>query len=340
MSSSHPKTWQSYNDQVEILLSRGLVISDRALALDYLERIGYYRLSGYWFPFWELTGLCCQLTQEFKKPDKVKAARIRTDRFIEGATFQNAVDLYVFDKKLRMLALDALERIEIAMRVDISHGLGRRDRFAYLRPELFHESFAVDLNKEGLTNHHGWLTKHAALINRSKEEFIAHNKRKYGLPLPIWVACEVWDFGTMSTLFAGMKEEDQDAISAEYGLTNGRVFATWLRSLNYMRNVCAHHSRLWNRNIVDQPKLPPKEQVAFVADFEGNERLRARPYLLFCIAQQLMSVINPSSTWWDRVNKLLADEFPDLSHIGITLDSLGVDANWKDRKWAKAIKNP
>lgn len=84
MSSSHPKTWQSYNDQVEILLSRGLVISDRALALDYLERIGYYRLSGYWFPFWELTGLCCQLTQEFKKPDKVKAARIRTDRFIEG----------------------------------------------------------------------------------------------------------------------------------------------------------------------------------------------------------------------------------------------------------------
>lgn len=60
------------------------------------------------------------------------------------------------------------------MRVDISHGLGRRDRFAYLRPELFHESFAVDLNKEGLTNRHGWLTKHAALINRSKEEFIAH----------------------------------------------------------------------------------------------------------------------------------------------------------------------
>ncbi|WP_340138883.1 Abi family protein, partial [Vibrio vulnificus] len=76
-----------------------------------------------------------------------------------------------------------------------------------------------------------------------------HNKNKHGLPLPIWLACEVWGFGALSLLFAGMKEEDQDLISPKFGLSNGRVPAKWLRSRNYLRNVCAHHSRLWNRNV-------------------------------------------------------------------------------------------
>ncbi|MFA1626343.1 Abi family protein [Rhizobium mongolense] len=124
--------------------------------------------------------------------------------------------------------------------------------------------FSSDLNTDGLTNHHRWLSKHAGLITRSKEEFISHNRGKYGLPVPIWVSCEVWDFGTMSTLYAGMREGDQDAIAKKYGLSNGRVFASWLRSLNYLRNVSAHHSRLWNRNIIDQPKLPSEKEASFV----------------------------------------------------------------------------
>ncbi|WP_283939246.1 Abi family protein [Pseudomonas sp. T1.Ur] len=87
--------------------------------------------------------------------------------------------MYVFDKKLRLLTLDALERIEIALRVDISHGLGRHEKFAYLKPELFHESFSTQLDGQtGLTKHHAWIGKHAALINRSKEDFIRHNKEK------------------------------------------------------------------------------------------------------------------------------------------------------------------
>jgi abortive infection bacteriophage resistance protein len=249
---------------------------------------------------------------------------------LPGASFQNAVDLYVFDKKLRLLALDAIERIEIAMRVDISHLLGKQDRFAYLKPDHFHESFSEKLGRNGVTSHHGWLSKHAALINRSKEDFITHNRERYGLPLPIWVACEVWDFGTLSTLYAGMKENDQDIISAQYGITNGRTFATWLRSLNYLRNVSAHHSRLWNRNIIDQPKLPPKEQAPFIEWFQDEPRLRSRPYLLFLIANHIIDVINPTSSWRRRLNELLL-EFPNLHHIGINLNSFGVDPNWQSR---------
>ncbi len=92
----------------------------------------------------------------------------------------------MFDKRLRLLAMDALERIEIALRVDISHTWGQSDAFAYLKPDLFHASFAAELDqRSGLTRHHEWLHKHASLINRSKEEFMRHNKEKYGLPVAL-----------------------------------------------------------------------------------------------------------------------------------------------------------
>ncbi|MFA1626344.1 Abi family protein [Rhizobium mongolense] len=141
--STHPKVWKSYKDQLDILISRGLQVDDEDKALEYLEKIGYYRLSGYWYPFREQTGPFIRLTDKFRKPKKLKVETLRLDRFLNHASFQNAVDLYVFDKKLRLIALDALERIEVALRVDVSHTLGKADKFAYLRPDLFHGSSRV-----------------------------------------------------------------------------------------------------------------------------------------------------------------------------------------------------
>ncbi|RON44392.1 Abi family protein [Pseudomonas frederiksbergensis] len=334
MMQSYPKPWQSYQPQLDLLITRGMTVTDQAKALEYLERIGYYRLSGYWFAFRERSELCCPLNQQGKKLSKTKVTRLPLDNFKAGTTFHNAVDLYVFDKKLRLLTLDALERIEIALRVDISHGLGRHEKFAYLRPEHFHESFSTQLDsKTGLTKHNVWLGKHAALINRSNEDFIRHNKEKYGLPLAVWVACEVWDFGTLSTLYAGMTEADQDAISQKYRISNGRIFASWLRSLNYLRNVCAHHSRLWNRNIVDQPKLPPVEQAPALSAFHDDAQRRARPFILLCITQHLMKVINPSSSWGGRMKTLLGEGFPNLAHLDLSLDGMGIDQDWQNRDW-------
>jgi abortive infection bacteriophage resistance protein len=179
------------------------------------------------------------------------------------------------------------------------------------------------------------LTKHASLIVRSRETFMTHNKEKYGLPVAIWVACEVWDFGCMSRLFAGLQTVDQDAIAQSYGVNDGRVFASWLRSLNYLRNVCAHHSRLWNRNIVEGPKLPALGQLVSLDGFigDGNSILRTRPFLLLCICQHLMQVINPSSSWGGRLKQHLLREFPDLDHLGITLQGMGVDHGWEGRAW-------
>lgn len=326
---NYPKPWKSYADQIDLLIKRGMTITDQARALDYLERIGYYRLSGHWFAFRERSGLLCLLDVNGGKPKKIKEECIPLDTFRAGTTFQNAVDLYVFDKQLRLLTMDALERIEVALRVDVSHTLGELDRFAYLKPELFHTAFSTKLDERtGLTRHHKWLSKHAQLISRSKEEFVQHTRAKYGLPLAIWVACEVWDFGTLSTLFDGMREAEQDAIACQYGVTNGRVFATWLRSLNYLRNVCAHHSRLWNRNIVDQPRLPSASALAWVAPFETDTHSRARCFLLLKIVRHLLGVVNPRSSWPERLKThLLA--FPDLSHIGLNLAGMGAPSGWE-----------
>ncbi len=312
---SYVKPWINIDEQLDQLIERGLQVSDRDKALNHLQRIGYYRLSGYWFAF--------------RQRD---AATKTTDDFKASATFQNAVDLYVFDKQLRLLAMDALERIEIALRVDMSHALGKLDTFAYLRGDLFHSTFSGELDKQnGLTKHHVWLTKHAQLISRSKEEFVNHNKTKYGLPLAVWVACEVWDFGTMSTLFSGMRETEQNAIAAKYGIANGRTFATWLRSLNYLRNVCAHHSRLWNRNIVDQPKLPAVAVMPWVAPFEGNPHARARCYLLLCMLRHLLLVVNPTSSWPTRMRDHL-QAFPNLDHLGLNRLGMGAADGW-DASW-------
>lgn len=330
---AYSKPWHSYEDLLNLLVSRGLAVTDRTKAMESLKRIGYYRLSGYLFPFRERSGPLVSLNERGRKP--IKPSKVETlslDSFRAGATFENAVHLYVFDKKLRLLATDALERIEIALRVDISHTLGRLDRFAYLRPELFHPSFSRELHHgKGVTPHHEWLGKHARLINESKEEFVRHNKAKYGLPLAIWVACEVWDFGTLSKLFAGMREQEQDAISTKYGIRNGRVFASWLRGLSYLRNVCAHHSRLWNRNIVDQPKLPSAADMAWVAAYEGDSHLRARCFLLLKITRHLLKEVNPQSSWPDRMRTHL-QSFPDLDHLGGNLLGMGAPNGW-DAEW-------
>ncbi|MGB0722299.1 MAG: Abi family protein [Gammaproteobacteria bacterium] len=326
----YAKPWMSYEDQLDQLIERGLKVTDRAKALEYLERIGYYRLSGYWFPFRDRSGLLTLLDDHGKKPKKWKRVEtIAIDQFRPGSTFEDAVKLYVFDKKLRLLAMDALERIEIALRVDVSHTLGKVDPFAYLNPALFDPAFSHELQPgDGVTRHHAWLSKHARLINDSKEEFVRHNRSNYGLPLAIWVACEVWDFGALSRLYSGMRADDQDAISAKYGVRNGRIFATWLRSLNYLRNVCAHHSRLWNRNIVDQPKLPKSSEAAWVAQFEANNHLRARSFLLLKIAREVLKTVNPNSSWPDRTCLHLRD-FPDLAHLDLSLSALGAPSGWE-----------
>src|SRR5690349_4719639 len=99
----YTKSWKSYNEQLDLLVARGLEVTERPKAIECLRRIGYYRLSGYWFTFRQRSGPVVVLSPEGRRPEHSKVETLALDQFKPGATFQNAVELYVFDKRLRLL---------------------------------------------------------------------------------------------------------------------------------------------------------------------------------------------------------------------------------------------
>lgn len=142
------RPWKSFQDQLNLLKSRGMGVTDEAAAMRYLERIGYYRLSAYWYPF-----------RVFKHEQDTATKIItttRTDDFVPNTQFLDAVNLYLFDKKLRLLILDALERIEVAIRVDMAYMLGERDKFAHHDVAHFHAGFANKAVNGGKTAFDLW----------------------------------------------------------------------------------------------------------------------------------------------------------------------------------------
>lgn len=311
--SKQIKPWSSFTEQLERLTSRGMEVDNNEGALSYLERVGYYRLSGYWYPFRE---------GDLKKAMEI-GRPVRKDSFIKNSRFEDVVQLYIFDKKLRLLALDALERIEMAVRVDVAHLLGEKDPLAHEKPECLHGNFTKQPIKKGADKgkigHEIWLEKYRSFVARSKKEtFVQHNLKEYG-SLPIWVAIELWDFGLLSKLFAGMQHKDKQIIAEKYGAEDGEKFAQWLRSLNYLRNVSAHHSRLWNINVVERSSVPTGW---------SEELSNKRPFLYFCIMQQMMNVICPNSSWGKRFNEMLTVDFPMVENRAISLLDFGVVIGW------------
>lgn len=106
----YSKPYLPVTAQLALIKGRGMVVSDDALAQTYLNKIGYYRLSGYWYPY--------------RRSRCMGDETVVEDRFKDNTKFSEIVDLYVFDKKLRLLMLDIIERIEIAFRVQITLQLG------------------------------------------------------------------------------------------------------------------------------------------------------------------------------------------------------------------------
>jgi abortive infection bacteriophage resistance protein len=323
--STYNKPYLTFQEQLTLLKSRGLIVTDDKAALQYLRRLGYYRLSGYWYTCRKLV----PLPTDQKQPIRPH----RQDGFLAEARFKDAVELYVFDKNLRLLVLDAIERIEVAFRVDISYLMGKKDKFAYINPNLLHGNFTKKTNpRTGKSKHQDWLFKHDQLINRSKEDFTTHYKTKYGLPLPIWVAIELWDFGLLSTFYHGMTIKDKTEIATKYKVPDWQVMESWLRCVNYARNVVAHHNRLWNRNLIDQPKLAKKGVMSEFDPLIGNIQITSRVYVLLCILSHFMRQICPRSSWSKRLVNLIKS-FPNTDHFDI--EHMGFPEGWEDHRFWK-----
>jgi len=307
------KPWRSFQEQLEMLKARGLLVDNDSAALDYLRRIGYYRLSGYWYPLRMIDPIASAAQ---RKP-------VRRDEFVPGSRFEDVVRLYVFDKKLRLLALDALERIEMAVRVDVAHLLGKRDPLAHLRADCLHGNFAkkkIAKGKDaGKTEHELWIAKHDTLLHRArKDPFVEHHRAKYG-SVPIWAAIEVWDFGQLSKIFAGLQYADQQTIAAKYHARDGDAFGKWLRTLNFIRNVSAHHSRLWNLNVLEVAPVPP--------DWP-QELKNTRPYFCFCLMQRMITTLCPNSSWGQRFVNTITQEFPTFGGSSVTISDFGAPLGW------------
>lgn len=311
--AKQPKQWMSFIDQLALLKSRGLIVENEPAALNYLERVGSYRLAGYWYPFRQIKA-------------NPQGHSFRENEFIQKSRFDDGVHLYIFDKKLRMLALDALERIELAVRVDVAYLLGQYDTFAHKNASLFHPNFTRPnpRNLNGCSDYDKWLDGFNRLqFKARKTVFVEHNVKEYG-DLPIWVAIEIMDFGCLSHLFAGLKYADKQNIANIYGFVSGEHMEKCLRSLNFVRNVSAHHSRLWNINIVDRANLT-------VLGKEWQALTNNKPFAYFCLMQLLMKVICPNSTWGERFKDLM-QKFPTPENQAISLDDFGMVDDWDKMK--------
>ena len=283
--------------QLALLQQRGMIIADPARAEHYLRFIGYYRLSGYWFPF------------------QYRDGSMAHDDFRPGTDFETVLDRYVFDRKLRILIMDAAERIEVAARATISNTLSERFgphwylAAARFTPRFLHADFLRRVRQEtGIFP-----------VNAHKQpDFIRHYLQRYDRPAepPSWMVFEVLPFGSVSLVFANLVDSEKKAIAQEFGLPRDRL-QSWLHAASHLRNLCAHHSRVWNREFGIVPS---------VAKSEKNHVMQPKRFYNHAVAiQTLLKTISSDTHWADRLAALLAE------HPNISLPAMGFPQNWRDQ---------
>lgn len=269
-----------------------------------VAQVGYYRLSGYWYN-------ARKYIQENRK-------RTYTSDFQQGTSFDDVFHFYLLDKKLRVELTDALERIEIYLRTVIAHEIGREDPMAYKDMSIFNKR-AFDYNGK-LPNFYDWRDRHEKLLADSKEESIKHyldsNKE-----LPLWVAAEAWDFGTLSKFYSMLKTKKQSLICKRLDIDRTDVLDNWLIVLNGIRNRCAHHSRLCNRTNPRVLKTPKNGYFNLLA-LTQNELNRFIG--IVAVIWFLLKKIGPSSQWLFRITEII-DSKPNLP--GFYFSSLGINTD-------------
>lgn len=285
------KTPLSIPDQVQRLKDRNLVIGDSVKAERYLSNIGYYRLSAYWLPY-ELPA--------------ANGSKSRNHQFKPDTHFDEIVDLYIFDRKLRLLVIEAIERIEVAVRTQWANALSlaTSNPHAYLDASLFKDPW----------QHHKDISKIVRDIEASHETFVTHYTSTYDEPFlpPIWAVVETLTLGALSRWYASTKDNTARAnVSNALGMPTVEIMESVLHCLTLIRNICAHHARLWNRKMTMQlPKIKRLKndiQTEDITDKKGNvqQQPRREIYNYLIVMMNIMKTINPTTTWVKRLADLI-----------------------------------
>lgn len=280
----------TFERQIELLESRGLTFHDKARAANYLSNISYYRLSAYMLPL--------------KVPGK--------NEFQPGVTFDDVLDLYLFDREYRLLIFDAIERIEIAFRTQMSYQLAH-DGGPFWFEDRNHFRDATRWREQ--------LENIDIEVSRAKEVFKDHFFEKYDEHerMPIWMTSEVLSFGLLSKIYRNLKMSDgKKSIARHFGISNPVVLESWMQSITYVRNICAHHSRLWNRILTVRPVYLERSTNFWITHEPDNQKA----YYFTCCVLYLLRSINPKTRFVSHLRALF-ERYPNLR-----LGSMGFPYDW------------
>ncbi|MDR2233249.1 MAG: Abi family protein [Tannerella sp.] len=287
----YSKTFLSHDAQITLLKSRGMTFADETKALHLLENIGYYRLSGYWYP------LLADKQNHIFRPD---------------ADFETGFNLYKFDRELRKLIISELEKIEIAVRSKMAYVLSTEQNIFWIEDATLFANRSL---------HQSTLSKIEDELNRSDEEFIVSFKSKYANRFPpSFILLEIASFGVLSRLYSNLKPgKPRKDIAKMFGLPD-KVFASWLHSLVYIRNVCAHHARIWNRPMSIQPLFPRNPSNTWITDRQAGIN---KIYYALSMMLYLLNTVNPKHTFRQKLESLF------MKYPNVDRKAMGFPQNWQ-----------
>lgn len=267
------------DEQVARLRDRGMRVVDDERARHFLGHLNYYRLRGYWIGS-ELPSASGE------------------HEFGPGTDFDEIIALYDFDRRLRLLVNDAVERVEVSLRTGWAYVLGHAyGPIAHRDPRWFNK------------HHDKMVGRVEALFHDRKEIYLRHYLDRNEEP-PIWALCEALSFGDLSKWLAAIRDHTtRQQIADIYGLAEV-VLCSFNENLVFVRNVCAHHGRLWNR-VMTLTMTLPKKPSALRSQMQLAPELRNRIYNTLLMLAWLMRRVSPGSEWHLRVREH-AESRPDL----------------------------
>lgn len=290
------KASRTIEEQITLLKNRNMLFRNEEEASHFLANISYYRLKGYW---WEM------------QSDKVNHC------FHDNSYFEDAIYLYDFDRHFRLILFSAIERIEIALRTKMIYHLSLSyGAYWYLEPSLFiderrFEEFKAIISSELL---------------KSREEFIIEHNSNYPNEDPeSWKALEIITFGTLSKLYYNLNHQlpNKNLIAREFGLYNQSILRSWLLVTTLIRNIIAHHSRLWNRVIITKYDWP-KNQLAPLLTYIPTNYQRGKIFPILSAIIYMNNFISPSHNIKGDLLALF-DAFPKVQ-----LDKMGFPRKWQN----------
>lgn len=286
-----------------MLISRGL-IANKEILIHRLKSVNYYRLSGYLFPY----------------------RQKNTDTFLSGTTLDVVWNTYTFDRQFRLIIMDAIERVEVSVKTYLTyHFTHEYGPFGYAIPEnLPNLKGPFDKFYQDIRN----LYKMNDRTHKYRELFIEHFFAKYSdKQPPLWMVIEMMSFGLFLTFYNGVNVSLKKQIADEYEV-HDKVFASWLISIHSIRNICAHHGRLWNRTLGYKPVIPNKMPEWHIPFSPGNEKI----FCILLILKSLLKIVAPQSSWPVRVENLF-NQYPQ-----IPIKAMGFPPDWKNHAiWKQKI---